>query len=87
MFAVLDVQLTQLLLRDFARRPHHQIEAATIFRECDHVPDIGCACDQHHESIDAERNSTMGRRTEPESFQEVPEQFLLLLRGNSQHLK
>src|ERR1700676_964119 len=37
---ILNVELPELLLGDFTRRIHHQIEAATVFWKRDHLSDI-----------------------------------------------
>ena len=68
-----DSQLAQLLWIDFGRRLRHEIHAAVVFWKGHYLTDTLFAADQHHDAIEARRDASVRRRTEPERAQQMAE--------------
>src|SRR5436190_10152319 len=76
----LDSQIAELALIDIGGRLRHEVYPAIIFRKGHHVADRLFAADEHDQSVEAEGDPAMRRRSEPEGAEQMPEHRLLLLR-------
>src|SRR6516165_11857515 len=59
-----DMQLTELSLRDFGWRAHHQILGALIHGEQHDLAQVLLAGQKHHDAVDSRCYAAMGRRAE-----------------------
>ena len=67
------MQLFQLFLGDRRGRPGHQIGGALALGEGNHLPDVGLAGQQHHQTVNARRDAAVRRRAVLKRLQHVPE--------------
>ncbi len=79
-----DSQLAQVLLRHFARSVAHQIRALRGLGERNHLANRRLARQDHHQSIQPQRNSAMRRRTVLQSLEQKSETLLRFLVAESQ---
>ena len=70
-------KFAQLPRIDIGGRLRHQVLAAIVFRERHHFADGFFAANQHHQSIETERDATVRRRAESERAKQMAEQHLL----------
>ncbi len=81
------MQFPKLFLGNVAWRFHHQILAPAVLGKCDNVANVGGPGDQHHQAVDAQCDPPMWGCPESKGAQQMPEEFLLLVRSNSQHIE
>ena len=60
------VKRAELLLRNRARRSHHQVLCALVHGERNHFPDILLVEQQHDDAVDARRYAAVGRSAQLE---------------------
>ncbi|KPY82236.1 Uncharacterized protein ALO44_05673 [Pseudomonas syringae pv. tagetis] len=84
LLAQTDVQLSQRLGIDNARRLGHDIGSALGFRESDYFTDRLRSGHQHDQTVKAERQTTVRRCTVLQSIEQEAEFFLLLVFGDAQ---
>src|SRR5262249_14084435 len=82
-----DVELSQLFLRHGGRRTHQQILRVLRKREPNHCADVRLLRQQHHDAIDARRETAVGRRAVAERPQHAAESLLHFLRPVSRELE
>ena len=64
------MQFLQLLFRHRRRRVGHQVNRLRRLRERNHFAQAGCAGQQHHDAIQAQRNASVRRRAILQRIQE-----------------
>ncbi|MMZ66088.1 hypothetical protein D1872_285520 [compost metagenome] len=74
------MQIFQLSRFDFGRSIHQRIGSALRFRESDRFAQVGAAGQQHHQTVEAEGETAVRRRTIFKGIQQITELILGLFR-------